>query len=247
MSRRAVMNVCGNPRPARLGDVAAEAIGRRIVSGKLQPGEQLPTEAVLCSELGMSRTTVREAMKRLLGKGLLDGGPRTGMRVLPTAQWNQLDRDVLFWRAENGLDAGLADQLYAVRGCMEPEACRLAASQAAADERQAILALFEAVASHDGDLATQVAADVAFHLAIFAATGNPFFVTLGEAIRTALELAFRQSQQRQRMSEEELELHGNVARAIARGRPDAAARAMTRLLVASRRALTASTEKANWE
>ncbi len=222
----------------RRGDRATEQIGRRIVSGQFRPGEQLPTEAVLCGELGMSRTTVREAVKRLHGKGLLDGGPRTGMRVLPTARWNQLDRDVLSWRAADGLDAELADQLYAVRGCMEPEACRIAAGQADGSERQQILALFDAIAAESGDLASQVEADVAFHLAIFAATGNPFFVTLGNAIRTALELAFRQSQRRRRMSEAELSLHQDVARAIARGRPDGAARAMRRLLALSRQALT---------
>ncbi len=224
-------------RAGRLGDWATEQIGRRIVSGQLRPGEQLPTEAVLCGELGMSRTTVREAVKRLHGKGLLDGGPRTGMRVLPTARWNQLDRDVLSWRAENGWDAKLADQLYAVRGAMEPEACRIAAEQAGDAERQRIVALFDAMAAKGGNPASHVEADVAFHLAIFAATGNPFFVTLGEAIRTALELAFRQSQSRRRMSQGELGLHGEVARAIARGRPDGAARAMRRLLALSRQAL----------
>ena len=224
-------------RTGRLGDWAMEEIGKRIVSGRLQPGEQLPTEATLCDELGMSRTTVREAVKRLHGKGLLDGGPRTGMRVLPTARWNQLDRDVLSWRAENGLDAALADQLYAVRGCMEPEACRIAAEHAQRAERLHIVALVGDIAAEGGDLASHVAADIAFHLAIFAATGNPFFVTLGEAIRTALELAFRQSQQRQRMSAAELALHGDVARAIAHGRPNSAVRAMKRLLLMSRRSL----------
>jgi DNA-binding FadR family transcriptional regulator len=230
----------GVTRPARtgrLGDRATEQIGRRIVSGQLRPGEQLPTEAVLCGELGMSRTTVREAVKRLHGKGLLDGGPRTGMRVLPTARWNQLDRDVLSWRAENGWDADLTEQLYAVRGCMEPEACRIAAGQAGDAERQRIVGLFDAMAAGGGDPAGHVEADVAFHLAIFAATGNPFFVTLGEAIRTALELAFQQSQRRRRMTPGELGLHGEVARAIARGRPDGAARAMRRLLALSREAL----------
>lgn len=225
------------PRPGRLGDIAVETIGRRIVSGEIRPGEKLPTEAVLCDELGMSRTTVREAIKRLHGKGLLDGGPRIGMHVLPTAHWNQLDHEVLTWRAENGLDGELADQFYAVRRCMEPQSCSLAARHADAAERARIMALYEAIADDRGDVAAHVAADVAFHLAIFAATGNPFFVTIGQAIRTALELTFRQSQSRYRMSTTELHLHGEVACAIASRRAEAAARAMDRLLDESRRAL----------
>ena len=234
----AMQQTIATARAGRLGDRAVAEIGRRIVSGQLGPGEQLPTEAVLCDELGVSRTTVREAVKRLHGKGLLDGGPRTGMRVLPTARWNQLDRDVLIWRVQNGLDAELADQLYAVRNCMEPEACRIAARVAAPDECDRILKLYDAIAAEADDVASHVEADMAFHLAIFAATGNPFFVTLGEAIRAALELAFRQSQGRHRMSEGELALHRDVARAIARARPESAARAMRRLLAMSRQALT---------
>ena len=233
----AVVSVSRPVRAGRLGDQATETIGRRIVTGQLRPGEQVPTEAVLCGELGMSRTTVREAVKRLHGKGLLDGGPRNGMRVLPTSRWNHLDRDVLSWRAANGLDAELADQLYAVRGCMEPEACRIAAVSATDAQLQQIVALFDAIAAQDGDLASQVAADVAFHLAIFAATGNPLFIMLGDAICTTLELAFRQSQGRRRMSDGELALHGEVARAIARRRPTNAGRAMERLLAMSRQAL----------
>ena len=226
------------PAPVRRGDAAAAEIGRRIVSGRLRPGDQLPTEAALCGELGLSRTTVREAIKRLHGKGLLDGGPRTGMKVLPTERWNQLDRDVLSWRMEAGLDPEVADQLYAVRFCMEPEACRIAARRAGPDERQRILSLFDAIADNNGSLASHVRADVAFHLAIFAATGNPFFVTLGEAIRAALELAFRHSQGRCRMSEEELALHRTVAESVANGKPDAASRAMGKLLAVSRHVLT---------
>ena len=226
-------------RLGRLCAIAADAIGRRIVSGQVKPGDCLPTEAALCSQLGVSRTTVREAVKRLHGKGLLDGGPRTGMRVLPTSNWNQLDADVLGWRAEGGLDAQLADQLYEVRGCVEPQACRMAARRATAGERQHIQALFAQLASEAGDVAAHVAADVAFHLAIFRASQNPFLITFGSAIRTGLELAFRQSQQQRRMSGTELALHGRIADAIAAGRAEPAAVAMARLLKESRRALPA--------
>ena len=227
-------------RVSRLCSSTTAAIGRRIVSGQLKPGEQLPTEAVLCSQLGVSRTTVREAVKRLHGKGLLDGGPRTGMRVLPAVCWNQLDGDVLGWRIEGGFDAQFADHLYEVRGCIEPQACRMAAQRATPPERARILELFGQLASWEGDVAAHVAVDVSFHLAIFAASQNPFLISLGSAIRTGLELAFRQSQQRRRMSDNELRLHGRIAKAIARGRSEPAAAAMQLLLKESRYALIQS-------
>jgi GntR family galactonate operon transcriptional repressor len=228
-------------KPHRLGRLClatTEAIGQRIVSGEIKPGEQLPTEAAFCTELGVSRTTVREAIKRLHSKGLLAGGPRTGMKVLPTANWNQLDDDILQWRAADGIDDALADQLYEVRGCVEPHACRMAAERATQSERQHIRDLCDALQRDADDVAAHVAVDVAFHLAIFAATHNPILITLGGAIRTALELAFRQSQQRCRMSEAELALHGHIAAAIMAGNSGRAATAMTRLLEHSRRALT---------
>jgi GntR family galactonate operon transcriptional repressor len=230
-------------RLGRLCQATTEIIGARIASGRIQPGEQLPTEAALCAELGVSRTTVREAVKRLQGKGLLEGGPRTGMRVLPTSRWNQLDGDVLHWRAADGIDATFADELYEVRGCVEPHACRMAATRATPAERRRILELCDALHDDTADVAAHVAADVAFHLSIFAATHNPLLITLGGAIRTALELAFRESQQRRRMSGVELALHGKIAAAIGAGNAARAAHAMTRLLERSRHALNKKEER----
>jgi len=228
--------------PVRTGGKLCSAVtadlGRQIVNGGFAPGEPLPTESAMCELFGVSRTTVREAVMRLHGKGLLDGGPRTGMKVLPTAKWNQLDGDVLRWRAAGGMDPEFADQLYEVRGCIEPQACRLAAERASAEDLRQIGVMYEALASDAGDVSAHVAADVAFHLAIFAATHNPILISLGGSIRTGLELAFRQSQQRQRMSLAELSLHGSIATAIAAGQGDVAADAMTRLLQESRLALT---------
>jgi DNA-binding FadR family transcriptional regulator len=54
-------------QPANLSTMVTEKLGRRIVAGKIAPGEPIPTEAALCTSLGVSRTTVREAMKRLHG------------------------------------------------------------------------------------------------------------------------------------------------------------------------------------
>lgn len=228
--------------PVRSGGKLCSAVtaelGQQIVTGAFAPGDALPTETALCEQFGVSRTTLREAVMRLHGKGLLDGGPRTGMKVLPVLKWNQLDGDVLRWRAAGGMDPEFADQLYEVRGCIEPQACRLAAERASQDDLRQIRDMFEVLASDAGDVVSHVAADVAFHLAIFSATHNPILISLGGSIRTGLELAFRQSQQRQRMSRAELKLHGHIAHAIEAGHGDAAAVAMTLLLEQSRLALT---------
>jgi DNA-binding FadR family transcriptional regulator len=220
----------------RCATVTAE-LGRRIVAGWHGPGESLPTETRLCEMFGVSRTTVREAIKRLHGKGMLAVGPRSGTRVLPTLHWNQFDPELLGWRLECGADAGTLDQLYDIRECFEPRACELAATRGDAAVRAAIADEFERMADETLDAGARIDADLAFHLAIFAATGNLFFVSLGAAIRTALHLSFSLSQRRASIPADELRLYEEVCRAILAGHGSAAARAMRRLLAASRATL----------
>lgn len=217
--------------------LVTDRLGFRIVAGELRPGEIVPTETALCRSFGVSRTTVREAIKRLHGKGLVDGGPRSGTRVLPTVRWNQFDADLLRWRVAAGVDQDLLDALYEVRSCFEPRACHLAAVNGGEADRELIRAAHAAMSAEGVHTETRVAADLEFHLAIFAATGNAFFVSLGAAIRTALDLSFRLSQGRGDMSALELRLHGEVCAAILDRRGNRAEQAMRRLLDESRRTL----------
>lgn len=227
--------------PSRAGGKLCSAVagdlGRRIVTGAIGPGEALPTESALCEQFDVSRTTVREAVKRLQGKGLVGSGPRSGTRVLPTRHWNQFDAELLGWRMQSGLDVGLLDQLYEIRDCFEPRACELAATRADAAQKACVRAHFDAMAAPGPDTERRIAADLDFHLAIFAATGNDFFVALGSAIRTALHLSFSLSQRSAAFPRRELRLHQDVCTAIERADGRAAAQNMRRLLDASRQTL----------
>ena len=221
----------------RLCSRVTTELGGRIVAGEYVPDQVLPTEADLCGIFGVSRTTVREAMKRLHGKGLVAGTPRNGTRVLPIARWNQFDAELLSWRMQRGVTAEIVDQLYEVRDCFEPRACALAAARGGPAEKARIQAHFERLADASLDTEQRVAADLEFHLAIFAATGNVFLISLGSAIRTALRLSFTLSQRRSSMSPAEEALHNNICRAIVRGDAGASERHMHRLLAASRLAV----------
>jgi DNA-binding FadR family transcriptional regulator len=157
--------------------------------------------------------------------------------VLPTRRWNQFDTDVLAWRVEAGVDAALLDQLYEIRECFEPRACFLAASHGRDEERASIERHYKVLTAQHGDAESHIAADLEFHLAIFAATQNRFFISLGSAIATALRLSFALSQHRMPFPAAELVLHGDVARAIAARDAAAAEHAMRMLLQESRRTL----------
>ena len=76
----------------------ADRIGISIVRGDIAVGAALPSEMQLCAMIDVSRTVVREAIRTLTGKGLVEARAKTGTRVRPPEQWNQLDPDVLRWR-----------------------------------------------------------------------------------------------------------------------------------------------------
>lgn len=224
------------PGGKRCAAVTAE-LGRRIIAGEVEPGAALPTEANLCEMFGVSRTTVREAVKRLHAKGMLAVSPRSGTRVRPTAHWNQFDSELLGWRVDCGADVGILDQLYDIRDCFEPRACELAATRGSAQDRATIADAFARMADARLDSQTRIDADLEFHLAIFAATENLFFVSLGAAIRTALHLSFSLSQRRSPVPPAELRLHGDVRDAVLAGDGGRAADCMRLLLSASRATL----------
>ena len=77
-----IKNVHGN---------TVEFLGRAIVAGRYVVGGVIPPEPLLCEELGVSRTVVRESVKSLVAKGLIQTGPKVGTRVLPSDSWNWFD------------------------------------------------------------------------------------------------------------------------------------------------------------
>src|SRR5262245_37829695 len=86
------------PRRRNLFAQVVEELGARIVRGDLGPDDQFPKEADLEREFGVSRSVIREAVKTLAAKGLLESRTRTGIRALPPLHWNLLDGEVLSWR-----------------------------------------------------------------------------------------------------------------------------------------------------
>src|SRR5207247_3167418 len=117
------------PRRGLHGAVVHD-LGLRIVQGELEAGESLPTEEELSSELTASRTVLREAIKVLAAKRLVESRPKTGTRVRQRAEWNLLDPDVLAWQLEAGPDRRFLEDTLELRGLIEPAAARLAAVRA---------------------------------------------------------------------------------------------------------------------
>jgi DNA-binding FadR family transcriptional regulator len=159
-------------------------IGLAIVSGRYSQNTILPGDAELMDQFKVSRTVLREAMKTLGGKGLIQSRARIGTRVRDRAAWNLFDRDVLLWHAEIGLDQDFTAYLNEMRLALEPEGAALAAERRSAQEVQEIYEWVERMTPGGSD--EFVHADLNFHLAIAAAAGNPFLRSISTLIEVAL-------------------------------------------------------------
>ena len=213
---------------------AAVAIGRRIVGGEWQPGRALPPEETLSRELTVSRSSLREAIKLLAGKGLVHSAPRRGTVVRALGEWNLLDADVLSWHSEQGLSAEFVQGLFELRGMIEPEAAALAAERGDAAGHGEIAAALAAMAAAEAQSPSSVAADLAFHRAVLVTSRNPFLAALSPAIEASLSLSFHASRTTGNL-DHLIPLHAAVTDAILAGDGDGARRAMRHLLVRSER------------
>ena len=210
-----------------------DALGSRIVGGEIQPGETIDGEAIE-AEFEVSRTVVREALKVLSAKGLIDARPRLGTFVRDRAYWNLLDADVMAWRgrAENP-DSRLVLELGEVRTIIEPGAAALAAARRTDEQLARIRAAMEAMERSEGtSLDGTIDADVEFHLGILVAAGNElmerFEVMMVPAMRARNTVAMRHQH-----GKEYLGQHRKVFEAIERSDPGAAEAEMRSLLASA--------------
>lgn len=207
-----------------------EHLAKRIVNGEWADGSALPTEVQLAEELAVARTSVREAMSRLKAKGLLVSRTRSGTRVLPQAQWNLLDEDMLRWVGSNGQALDVAKQLMQLRRIIEPAAAEIAATQASDQAIAVIERAYRGMDAAGMDPVAYAGPDLDFHRAILAATGNPFLVSLGMSIQAALRMSFELSSRQPGAPRRSLPMHRDVLDAIWARKPAEARKAMELLL-----------------
>ncbi len=200
--------------------------GKQIAQGEFAPGAALPSEAELCERFGVSRNVMREVIKVLSTKKLIDAQPHRGLFVMPSEQWNYLDADVLEWALEKGGNPELISSLIEVRGLIEPTISRWAAERATAVDLVAIEANYnEMKANRDSVLAFQEA-DIRFHKAILLATHNVVIQQLSDAVsalqRAIFDYTFISDTKHMNLTMKE---HSDLFDAIRRKNPEAAEQA----------------------
>ncbi|PLW77055.1 GntR family transcriptional regulator [Cohaesibacter celericrescens] len=207
----------------------AGLVAGKILSGELPENSIIPSEQELCEQIGISRTTIREAIKSLASKRLLESRPKIGTRVLPKTEWNILDPQLLEWMTASSDPVTLLSQFLGLRRSIEPEACALAAVNASAQQRIDISNAFQAMidVSKDFDRELWKEVDLAFHCLIFHSTGNFFFVPFGNILKSVYTNFFHYSSEDGGMCFEE---HREIYEAIMAGDANRARTASLTLL-----------------
>ncbi|GAA0946016.1 FadR/GntR family transcriptional regulator [Pseudonocardia zijingensis] len=214
-------------RPGRLYDEVVAQFEALIASGEWAVGTKIPPEPELVAALGVGRNTVREAVRALEHAGLLE--PRRG--------------DGTYVRATSDLGAAIlrrarrtrVEHVLAVRTSLERDAAAAAALHRTDADVVAIRAALEArrAACAGTDRSAFAAADVAFHRAVVAATGNPVLIDLYAGLSEALQHTVSEIDEHDD-DPAAFPGHEELAEAIVAGDPDAARAAADRYLEAAR-------------
>lgn len=208
-------------------------LGRLIVSGELKPGDLLPREEALAQRMVISRTALREAMKVLASKGLIETRQKTGTRVRDPRYWNQLDADILAWRCASMPTEDFVEKLVEMREIIEPAAVAAAAKRRTAEQLARLKAAYEAMAAAT-DLDAWTKADLDFHERVLDASNNELMASLFSVIDAALGAYFLLSARTAVDFKYSLPRHFAVYDAIRLRRPEAAREAMHGLIMDSR-------------
>ena len=205
-----------------------DTLGKAIVTGAYEDA-RFPTEAELAIHHSVSRSVTREAVKMLTAKGLLTARPRRGTTVQPASAWNLFDPDVLRWLLERKFSLSLLRQFSELRIAIEPAAAGLAARLGDAAAIAGIAASYRRMEAAEAGGDDPLDADIAFHVAVLDASGNPFYRQFKDVVATALHTSIHFTNRFEGRTAS-LPAHGAVLAAITAGDAEGAEVAMRTII-----------------
>jgi DNA-binding FadR family transcriptional regulator len=216
-----IKNVHGN---------TVDFLGEAIVAGRYAVGASIPPEPLLCEELGVSRTVVRESVKSLVAKGLIHTGPKVGTKVLPSDHWNWFDADVIAWQAKAGLTPEFVRDLQDLRRVVEPAAVKMAALRATPKDIAVLEEAYAGMARAVTQGGDYVTFDLRFHQGLLQASNNRMLVQMSKALGALLRTSFELSTFKKDGPASSLHLHRAVLDAVIAKNPARAERAIKVLI-----------------
>jgi GntR family transcriptional repressor for pyruvate dehydrogenase complex len=169
-------------REARLSDKVADMMLETILSRKLSVGDRLPSERELGEQFGVSRTVVREAVRALVAKGVIEVRSGSGLRVAAVDATAVSESMSLYLRGQT-LDF---EKVHEVRALLEVHIAGVAAERATEDDVARLREVHERMQQETGDVDAAARDDLEFHRVIARATHNDLYLLLMDSIGAAL-------------------------------------------------------------
>ncbi len=212
-----------------LAEDLADTLVADILAGTYPSQSMLPSEVELATMSGLSRLTVREAVKSLKAKSVLRVIQGTGTFVNSPDEWSPLDPALLLARSMHNSDTvTMPKKLLEARQIVEVGVAGLAAERRTGSHldrmRESLQGMEDAHAS--GDVESFVQADIAFHQSVLAAADNPFIAALFHPLEEALLVGRRQTSAFSAEREHAIAMHQGIYEAVAAADPVAARAAM---------------------
>lgn len=202
----------------------------QILSGALPEGWLFPKEADIAAQFGISRPVVREAMKILAAKGLVEARRKRGTIVLPSRDWNLFDAELLSWWPGHALNPEMSESLLETRRAFEPVAAELAAQRRDQTDLVELMDALDRMGSA-GTPEDFSLADLDFHRVLFRATRSPMIVQLGRLLDPLLQIFLDTDRTLWNGPDRaSVQMHRIVAEAIAQSDGAAARRGMEGLI-----------------
>ena len=187
-----IRSLSGRPAARNFHTFVINEIGLGIVTGKFPVGSILASDAVMMESYGVSRTVLREALKTLEAKGLVEARPKVGTRVSPTSRWSLFDPQVLTWHYYAKPDRRFYESLFDVRRALETRAAALAAQRRTAENIRVMKYWLHQMDSANGDLENHGIAALEIHRTVAETSGNPLMRSVTGIVELTLALALRQ-------------------------------------------------------
>lgn len=186
-----IRSLSGRPAARNFHTFVINEIGLGIVTGKFPVGSILASDAAMMDTYGVSRTVLREALKTLEAKGMIEARPKVGTRVSPASRWSFFDPQVLSWHFYARPDRRFFESVFDIRQALEARAVKLASERRTAEHVRLMKYWLHQMDMSDGNHEAHGLACLEIHKAIAESSGNSLLRSVTGIVELTLALALK--------------------------------------------------------
>jgi DNA-binding FadR family transcriptional regulator len=224
-----IRSLSGRPAARNFHTFVINEIGQGIVTGRFPIGSILASDAAMMETYGVSRTVLREALKTLEAKGMIEARPKVGTRVSPASRWNFFDPQVLSWHFDAKPDARFFESLFDVRQALELQAVQLACARRTAEHVRILKYWLHQMELAEDNLEGLGLSILEIHRAVAESSGNSLLRSVVGIVELTLALALKSlgTDDRSAYHKASLEAHQSLVQSVEKNLVEHAQEAMT--------------------